>query len=273
MIIEPTEIQTYLLCPRMWHFRYIQGLSSKHPSDKLFLGSAVHHALDHYYEKVWTGEEPAENTIGKYNEWCLDRIKEIHHDIGDIPPETYEELKDAQILGEKLLVEYINHYSKGEGMIDQVMYVEEPFELTITDNVSIGGRFDMVVSDEHGFYWVVDHKTTGQFMKYDSLKRDVQMRTYAVAGDALFDNFKGIIVNQLRKSNPDRARVPVLKRERIPFSNNEHKNMIGNLQSYAERIGSEGEQVPPPSPDMHCGWRCQFNQLCEMMETNLQSAD
>ena len=268
-IVEPTELVTLTQCPRKWYYSYKKRLRSKKIDPKLYLGSAVHQALDTYYETF----EPDE-AINQYRKYVADTEKEIIRSSPNFGPEEYAEFKEANVLGEAMLVNYLSWApAQDERDIGEVLSTEQPWEIPM-DNLGIvlAGRFDMVTLDNYGRTIVWDHKTAKQFLKPELLRKDLQMQLYSLAaqylyrhGSTLSSVVAGVRVNQLRKSNPATARVAVIKRDLIPGSNwalDQTEKTLKHLLVLRDYCYDYGESLIFPA--MACTWQCRYSSICEV---------
>ena len=55
--ISWSQLSSFRGCPRRWHFSHVEGLAPDFLSSALLLGSAVHTAVQHYYERRLEGQD------------------------------------------------------------------------------------------------------------------------------------------------------------------------------------------------------------------------
>jgi CRISPR/Cas system-associated exonuclease Cas4 (RecB family) len=180
-----SSIQTFKDCRRKYYYRYVLGIEPKEKADYFILGVAVHLGLKLHYSGKSTVE--IEEVISDYFQ------KQAPRQFND--PRVHQKWIDAHLLA----VGMVNHYR--ETYQDEqftVKDVEVPFSVDI-NGVNLKGVKDMIVTDEHGNDWVVEHKTTSsiddRYIKKLSL--DAQSITYLFDGKAI-----GVIYNVLLKKLP-----------------------------------------------------------------------
>jgi hypothetical protein len=104
----------------------------------------------------------------------------------------------------------ISDYADWSVQIDDFVpiLVEIEFEVPIPgfEDVVYQGRCDLIVRDKNGRYWIVDHKTAGQFGSTEWLDMDEQCGSYIWALQRQLEiPIQGVIYNQLLK---DYAKPP-----------------------------------------------------------------
>jgi len=84
-----SSIQTYLLCPRAWRYRYVEKVQAP-VAAVLPFGSAFHNAVEGYIREKATGSEPRPVEEMFRDAWArqLEREQENHR-CGDGDPEGF----------------------------------------------------------------------------------------------------------------------------------------------------------------------------------------
>jgi len=235
-IIRTSDRINFKSCRQAWNYgsklrRNMEPVRLPAPLD---FGTAVHAGLQTYYDpNTWSWDRDLVQTaalsaFGRTNWNGLTR---------------YEELRGPD---ELLRIEFIEREKLGLGMLKNYfaysrehdkftpMYVEVEFEVPIPvppglslpsgfsrdengdltklnedlDYVPVvyQGRIDLVIIDEHGNYWIDDHKTAGQIRAdvLAHLEMDEQMKSYVWAiQKQLGVKVKGVIYNELYKGIPE----------------------------------------------------------------------
>jgi len=90
--LSPSQVSTYLRCPRQWYYRYVEKLKEP-PSGALSLGRSAHVALDHNYsQKVQTGaDRPVDEVVEVFREDFHAREKEVAWKEGETPEKVGKE--------------------------------------------------------------------------------------------------------------------------------------------------------------------------------------
>lgn len=277
-IVEPTELVSLTRCPRQWYYRYQKGLRRRDVDPKLFLGTAVHQGLDAYYNS-WEPDVGLE----KYNQYIEKTELEITRTAPNFGPEEYTKFKEAANLGRAILINYFSEAPQlDEDLIGEVVTTEQPWEIPMDNlEITLAGRFDMVIRDQWGRTEVWDHKTAKSFLKPELLRKDLQMQLYSLASQYLYQLgstkdtiVSGVRVNQLRKSNPSTARAALVKRDLIPSSNwalEKTEMLLRHLIVLRDYMEVYGETVC--YPDMSCTWACRYVPICEVWNAGGDTRD
>lgn len=260
-VVEPTEIQTYHVCPRMWAFAYKDKLRRKGVKVNLSVGIAIHDALEAYY----TGGD-----AGKAYQATMARELDQMYKDANYTPEQEAKLEEQLDLGYDLIHAYIPWAEEQDSEYwEEILYTEQSFLIPINEHQAVAGRIDMIVRDKWGGVWIVDHKTCSQFPSQTELQMDNQFRIYTWASNYLFPDLRpqGVIYNGIRKTNPARARTPVFKRENIFHIGKEIHAIERGVVYDVGRISTERQMdYHPMQPGRHCSWRCSYQMLCKALE-------
>ncbi|UKM63136.1 PD-(D/E)XK nuclease superfamily [Weizmannia phage Youna2] len=244
--IHTSDRKTFKRCRRKYWLssRLCRGLQPKKPNNILWLGTGVHHALQFYYEGKDT-------LVGAFTKWADAEIKRIKKEYGAWDEEL-EALNQVVADGVQLL----EHYNVWAKEVDnfEPFKMEVMFSLPITDPygrplivehpetgedvpVMYEGRFDGIVKDEMGHYWILEHKTAKSFSDWDTkLPLDEQITSYIWAAEYLFDiPVEGVIYNGLRKKAPS---IPPLLKNGKGLSKN--KNIDTTYDVYLAEILKHG---------------------------------
>lgn len=169
-----SQVSTWLRCPRLYRYRYVDRAEPEKVGMSLLLGSAVHDSL---------GAEGARRLEG--NEGGLDYALRSFREMLLVKVEHPEALVD---MGEKSLIE---HFEVGEGLIrayfehgpvDRLLAVEKEFELDLGGDLTLAGVIDFVVQGEEGPE-VVELKTAARSWSELQAKLSMQVAIYAMALD------------------------------------------------------------------------------------------
>jgi len=194
-----------------------RGLQPKKPNNTLWLGTGVHHALQLYYE--------GKNTLlGAFQEWADGEIERIKKDVG-VWDEELDALNETKAQGEMILEHYASWCKDKDNFEPYKMEVMFSLPITNPDTgeqlmvehpehggevpVVYEGRFDGIVKDDLGHYWILEHKTAKTFSAWDNiLDMDEQISSYIWAAQYLFNiPVEGVIYNGLRKKEPTKPTV------------------------------------------------------------------
>lgn len=216
--IHTSDRKVFKRCRRKyWLSSKLQrGLQPKKPNNILWLGTGVHHALQMYYE----GKE---EIVTAFKKWANEEIARIQKQSG-----LWDAEKDSLFEAAKQGANLLKHYKEWASVEDnfEPYKMEVMFSLPITDPkgnpltvihpkngnevpVVYEGRFDGIVKDDMGHYWVLEHKTAKTFGDWDDkLDMDEQITSYIWAAEYLFDiPVEGVIYNGLRKKAPTKPQL------------------------------------------------------------------
>lgn len=186
-----TEIGEFLRCRKRYDYRWIQNLEPKERSEKLTIGSAIHKFLElwyHFYNVHDAIESMMmyidENTAG------MDELA----------------VQDLKQLAEDVCRHYVSNYGMDHNWT--VKAVEKEFSIVLDEHTNYIGTIDLVVEDEDGHIWFVDHKTTASIDIFDkNSDMDRQISRYWWALEQLGYNVHGFIYNIILKDVPQEPKL------------------------------------------------------------------
>lgn len=186
-----SEVSDFLRCRKRYDYAWNQNLEPKQRNQKLTIGSAIHRFLE-----LWYSDRRALDAIKAMNDYIM---------------ENAEGLDDVQIsdmidLCEGICKNYVAQYGYDHNWT--VRAVEVPFSVQLDDNTNYIGTIDLVVEDEDGHIWFIDHKTTASLGIYDkNSDMDRQISRYWWALEQLGYNVHGFIYNIILKEVPQEPKV------------------------------------------------------------------
>jgi hypothetical protein len=273
--ISNSEIQTFKDCRRRWYVLYYLG---KQPGVQPItgatnLGTKVHAALEGYYNPV-IKLSPREAMHALNMMYALDM---------GVRPEATEALEKERELGAAMISGYFEWLEEtGADQYLKVLSVEREIVVPITEDVSLRGRLDMIVSDTHaGSKLFLDHKTCIQWLTTDYLDRDEQSKFYMMLQRLSKEDkdlwCDGGIFNMLRKvKRGPKAVPPFYKRETIRHNADTLNSMYKRTYQTVTEIvdmradldkGIDPQQMVYPHPTRDCVWKCPLAAgLCGMMD-------
>lgn len=183
-----SQLKSYLLCPRMFEFKYVRGLEAEFQPRALVFGIAFHAALArHYIDLRDVGvAPPVETLIETFRRaWDLKVNEKIPLQGADDEDEPKANPLD---LAAKMLTRFDQHAKQIENESSMVVKaVEQPFAVTLFDpdtgevlEERLVGVMDLVV-EEDGVTAVVEHKTAAKKYGADQLHYDFQPTAYQLA--------------------------------------------------------------------------------------------
>jgi len=241
----------------MYYFQYVENLVSKAQDPKLSFGKAVHKGLATYY--MTSDRVKAAQSYKTYMDEQVQKVLTVREltvkdneyiTLGDVLLEAYIQFARSKDNFEPLRV-------KGQPTIEQQFSV--PFYGVA--GCTHDGTFDGIVRNSYGNLMLLEHKTASTFPSPLELQLNVQASMYLLAAKQLFDEpVHGIVYNVLRKTNPKRARTPVIQRFIVGRTDAELK-ASGTWIARLVNTMLKDEHFDP-RPGFHCTWKCAYTQLC-----------
>lgn len=176
----------------------------KRPEPALWFGTGVHKGLEAYFEKNRRDGEYAAQALQSWAEGSFRKISS-EFDNWERVRESFEtELQKAHIM----LQNFVTYEKEVQPFFQHVAGTEVKFEVPINQNLLIVGKVDMIVQDENGYIYIVDHKTFSSPPSHELMEIDMQLTAYCY----LFWKDQGILpdavgYNVLYKAFPEPPRV------------------------------------------------------------------
>lgn len=181
--ISYSSISSYQACPLRWYFRYVVGLPERTVSSSLVFGSAIHRAVEHYFNELMAGNESPtlEALLGEYDRHWQDTDEESVKFGKD------EDKESLGPLAQRMLVAFqTSTLARIEG---HIIGVEEQLRgPVIAGAPDLLGRIDLLVETSEELI-VTDLKTSrsrwspeqvddqaGQLLLYSELVRPLSPR-------------------------------------------------------------------------------------------------
>jgi RecB family exonuclease len=179
-------------------------LSPKAPAQALEFGTAIHAALEVYYEpNAWTADREMVK-LASIAEFEFINKKQLKARDENPANEILDDYKGRLELG----IGMLEHYFQWAERVDDFtpIAVEQKFEVPISGRTDAvyRGKIDMLAQDSNGGYWIWDHKTTARMEDREPyLEIDEQCGSYAWALQVqLGIKVLGVVYNELFKGFP-----------------------------------------------------------------------
>jgi hypothetical protein len=272
--LSNSEIQVFKDCRRKWWLSYYRRLKPREQNmtGALALGSRVHEALDMYYSKEIPLLDAHSQLVEK------DRLLLIadFRDTSDLDSEAE--------LGRIMLEGYLDWVE--ENGIDaelEMISTEEIIRMPLFDGaIELQGKLDMRVRRKaDGVRMFRDFKTVGStFADFTSTAQmNEQILTYMMletAQNKEGERSEGGIFTMLKKvKRTANAKPPFYEQLEV-------RHNVFTLRSFWQRIhgtitdmmrvktaldeGAAHQAVAYPSPSRDCKWKCQFYNICPMID-------
>lgn len=196
--ISWSEIKTFQRCPKQHEYKYGERLVPKTKARPLYLGSWVHSALEsHYKQGNWK--------IG-HSLYLQDYNRLFEEERVALETKRGKRGRPLPEIVAQIIRSYLWYY-RHENL--KVIAVEQAFEvptpLKINGKVqTLQGIIDLIVEDEEGRLWVIDHKTAGTIPDASSFHAmDPQLMLYPWAARIAWGmDVAGVIYNYVKSKPP-----------------------------------------------------------------------
>ncbi len=215
--VSYTKLKTFKTCPKKYEYKYVLGLTPKERVQKIELGKYCHELLD-----ALGHDEPVAYASEAY--WLEQTQNMFLEELAE-----FEEIRNA---AEAIISKYQTYYANDTW---EILEAEKCYKLLIQEaNAVLKFIPDVVVRDQNGIKWLVDHKITSvDFTRWeDSLVLDEQANIYLWAYNQLHpeDPASGIIFNLIRSKLP--AVPNLLKKGGLSKA----KNIDTDVETYLQAI-------------------------------------
>lgn len=214
LAIHISDLSQFTSCRRKWDWssplrRHLQPAILPKP---LIFGQCIHIAMEAGYQDCIGKEQMDFDFLAAVTTFrdALDRRKEmVEHRQGPLWDDEKSMFSDMDHLG----VIMLKHYSLWAPYYDkdyQLMSSEELFRVALPGerNICYEGRFDGIVRDKTGRYFVLEFKTTRSLSGMSGVYRSMQSSMYTWAAQQLYDpRVQGLTYRVLRKREPDMPKV------------------------------------------------------------------
>lgn len=259
--INQSELTTFVRCRRKWLWSYYEGLQKPSYESNLETGSAVHSALQAYYQN----KDPFQA--------LRDYWSPILTTMDDTDPSFAQLAKDVKLAD--IMVEGYLQWAE-EDAVDAgltVVAIEQKVEVLIRPDVTLHGTMDLVMADPEGNLHLIDHKTCAAFapLMDRRMQLNFQLLTYATLCEEFFGKAPaGAYLNMLRKVQRTAAsKPPFFHREPVHFNRHQldshraHMDAIlTDLLRIEDEIARGSSASCYPVVDQDCSWKCPFLSVC-----------
>lgn len=196
--ISWSELKTYQRCPKQWEYKYEDRLVPKQKSRPLYFGSWGHKALEtKYTEGDWRVGHGI--YLKEYNKLFEEERVALNSKRG----RQGEPIPSAIT---RIMKSY-DFYRKNDGW--KVIAVEQAFEVGTPLRIDgrmqpLQGVIDLIIEDEEGRWWVVDHKFVSSIpdaAAYHAMDPQLMIYPWAAKQAWGFD-IAGIIYNYVKSKPP-----------------------------------------------------------------------
>lgn len=239
-----SQLDKFEKCPLAYWFAFELKIPSP-PNASLLIGSAIHEALEVFYQKVKIDRVPSEEDLLKIFENIFERIQSESGSLG---------AHDLE-LGKTKLSDF---YHAQNGIFEPPLALEKEFIFSVGEH-SIKGKIDRVDEEENGVR-IIDYKTGKSKSPSNAAdqkfaEESLQFSIYAIAAKECFDwnlkslNFYYVYDNQVLSTTRNEEQLQKTKEK---------------ILDYASQIQSGSFEA---KPGFICRW-CEFQKICPSSKLN-----
>jgi hypothetical protein len=198
LTVSWSELKTFQRCPKQHQYKYIERLVPKVKQRPLYLGNWVHAALQtHYDEGNW--RRGHELYVKDWNS-LFEEERLALRTRGKSVSKPFPEIVEG------IMKSYLFYYKEDNW---EVVATEQEFEVDTPlkidgKRVRIHGIIDLIIKDENGQMWVIDHKTAGNIPDATAFHAmDPQLMIYPWAAKQAWGyDVQGIFYNYVKSKAP-----------------------------------------------------------------------
>lgn len=250
--ISHTQIETYLRCPLLYRYAYVDKLK-RPPTRSLLFGRAVHRTLEQYgryYAKA--GVQSSMMLSGLWSCVCEDS------DVVESPL-SYEDYEK----GRRMLLNLLGGTNFN---LDYAVMLEYDFLLDLA-GVQVRGVVDRVDELSQGVYRVVDYKTGGSIFSGEEVESSLQLSIYAAAVEKVLGDRVRYLSVAIHQINQD----VFIEREKLLEDIENAKQYVADVNS---RIRTDTEMLANPGEACLRYGGCWAAHLCpEHQQVVVEEAD
>ncbi len=203
-----TEMLDFMRCRRMWNYvsKNRMHLQPVVGPNALSTGVFIHRVLE-----LQVTMPSSDAIVQAISEAWEDYLAKYQSAVGTQPAEAEIDLfSKSLITAQQIVQNYFRCY--GENTLEQIQMryevAESDWELEIAPNVVLTGKFDGVLTNDHGHIWLIDHKTySGSAPDVDQMHNDFQFNVYVWAARQLFGRCEGLVYDGILKSVPSKPKL------------------------------------------------------------------
>lgn len=161
----PTQIQTYLQCPRKYFFGKDREIRAKYAKSTpyLVLGNAAHDALQAFFDvtKVRPPERTADRLHALFRDAWAGRgiFARNRYKQQEARAQAFGEDRETEAAWGKKGLDMLWRYVQTADLSAQPLTAEQFHEIWLTEHVTLGGKIDRIDRRPDGSLEVLDYKT------------------------------------------------------------------------------------------------------------------
>lgn len=289
----PTQLQTYLQCPRKYSFGKNRELKAKYAkaTPHMVLGNAAHDALQAFFDLAKV--KPSDRTTERLHELFRDAwggrgvFSRNRWKQNQAREEAFGGDKAAEGAWGKKGLDMLWRFAQTGDLAATPLTAEQFHEIWLTEHVTLGGKIDRIDRRADGSLEIIDYKTGRSphakgFGKKDAAAPPPQA---PAAGDAVRrvarplgqDDLQlaayALLVTRKFRGRVARCTYVYLDEDVDLYfepTDDELRAKEGEIVSLCDRILADG--TFPPTPNVLCGW-CEYRPICPEGEAHVKSRE
>lgn len=258
---DPTKLQCYMKCPRMYFLKYIMLIQKEGKVHNLEFGKAFHKAKDVLFTLGYSAD-----SVEKAYQAFLEDYRKSYSDATDL---DFKGKNPANV--DLALLSYVDEYKEDKF---EVLHTEIGIAVPISDTRTIYGNMDSVMKGPRGIL-SLETKTAAQMWTYaaDNFMMSFQIDTYSHFLYSYYypeNNIYGVVVDisVFRKSGVEHVRIPCIKTiDRLESWLWQANEVFDDLEEDYERLGRVKKEdiimKAFPRRPVSC---VQYNRICPYMD-------
>lgn len=251
--VSVSQVKSWLMCGRKYQFQYVLGAEPEHRPVALAFGTAVHRALEAFYEHLQA--HPAPPPVEAVATAFVDRwVVEVRDPL----PLRFDDGQDADGVKD-MGIALMGAFCQQGFVPDEVLAVEQPFAMELVDpqtaevcDIPLVGAIDLVARHQ-GRVWLVEHKTAARRFTPDRIQYDLQISAYVATARTLgLDHPAAAFQILLKTKKPTVETIPLNRTE-----NDEHEM----IDTFLHALRGIEAGAFPRNRGWACG-DCPFKRAC-----------
>jgi len=163
-LVRGSEVQSFLRCRKQWQLRWVRGLKPKRPDGKIFFGNLMHKFLEEYH---MSGDFPSGIRAARsmFEETDTSRMEQV-------------EIDGMWDLLKSIASNYAEKWFRQDRQFHTIA-TEFTFAIPLTNGIAYTGTIDILMVDDFGQLWFMDHKCGISMSLYvERIEMDRQISRY-----------------------------------------------------------------------------------------------
>jgi len=238
-VFSISKLHTFENCPKMYKFKYIDGITEPFQTIEAHFGKIIHNTLEYLYSS------PHRLSLNELISF-FNKTWEENWDSSIRIIRRGENKYEYKKSGKELLIKYHPEYLKDNF---HTITLEHKFKLLLLDKYHFTGIIDRLAKDNEDVFHVIDYKTS-RSMHYLSRKKDLlQIKTYGIW---TMDNYhlNRVIIHAKYLFGEDENKI---------FKKQWENEIIHLLVNKINKI--KKENIFPKRKSGLCPW-CRYQDIC-----------